>query len=77
MIMRIDMFSGLMKAKSHPAVTPSAGREYCTGYRCNLMAMGVIVAIEFVVYYVIDAGNRHLLSRFELFILARHFALFA
>jgi hypothetical protein len=35
MILRLDVFSGLLKPKSRPTVTASAWREDCAGYRCR------------------------------------------
>jgi hypothetical protein len=63
--MRLDVFSGLVQAKSHPAVTASAGREYGSGYRNHLMRMGVIVPVQFIVHHLIDTGGRYYISRLE------------
>jgi hypothetical protein len=74
MIMRLDMFSSLVKSKSHPAVTPPARRKYFADYRCNLMGKGVIVPVEFVMDHIVDTGCRYLVPWLE-FIRSFHFGL--
>jgi hypothetical protein len=76
MIMRLDMFSSLVKSKSHPAVTPSARRKYSAGYGCNLMGMSVIVPVEFIVDHIIDTGCRYLVSWLELIRFCCHIGLY-
>ena len=65
MIMRLNVFSSLVKSKSHPTVTASAWREDCAGYRCHLMRVGVIVPVEFIVDHIVDPGCRYFLSWLE------------
>jgi hypothetical protein len=75
MIMRFYLFSRLVKSKSHPAVTPSARREYCARHCRHLMLLRVIVAVEFVVYHVVDAASLDFLSRLKLFTFVCHVGL--
>ena len=63
MLMRLDMFRSLMKSKSHLAVTASAWREYFIGDCCNLMRVGVNLPIEPIMDHIVNAGDRHLVSR--------------
>jgi hypothetical protein len=72
MIMRLDVFSGLVKSKSHPAFTASAWRKDFAGYRCDLMGVGVIVSVEFIVDHIIDTGDRYLISWLEFIYLFLH-----
>lgn len=72
MIMRLNVFSGLVKSKSYPTVTASAWREDCAGYRCHLMGVGVIVPVEFIVDHIIDTGCRDFISWLEFIYLFCH-----
>jgi hypothetical protein len=65
------MFSRLVKSKSHPTMTAFTTRKDSASYCCNLMLLGVVVAIKFVVDHIIYAGSRNFLSRLELFTFVR------
>ena len=51
-----------MKSESHRIPTTPALREYLATYCSNVMSMGVIISVEFVVEYVIDPGGWHRIS---------------
>ena len=72
MIVRVEVFSGLVKTKSHRVLTTSAWREDCSRYRCDLMGVGVIVPVEFIVDHIVDTGCGHLVARLEYFIIVGH-----
>ena len=57
MDIRVYMQCGVVKAKSHLSATPSAGRKYFAGYRCDLMREGVIVAVKLIVSHIVNAGD--------------------
>jgi len=65
MLMRINMACALMQSKSNPALTASAWREDSAGNRCNLMGVGMIVPVEFIVDHIIDPGCWYFLSWLE------------
>ena len=63
--MRLHMFSGQVKAESHAVLTASAAREYFAGYSCNLVRVGVIVPVNSIVNYIVDAGGWDFVSGLE------------
>jgi len=64
-MMRLDWLGRLVKSKSHPAVTAQAWREDCSRHCDNLMRMGVVVPVEFVMNHIVDTGGRYPISRLE------------
>lgn len=75
MTMRLNVFSGQVKSKSHSIVTPSAWREDCAGYCCHLVGVGVIIPVELIVDHIIDTGCRYFLSWLEFIYLFCHVGL--
>ena len=54
-----------MKTKRDLLATHAAGWEFCSRLRFYLVRRGVILSVHLVVYYVVDTGDRHFISRFE------------
>ena len=72
MLVRLDMFSGVVKSKSHPTVTAPARREDGAGNRGDLMGVRVIVPVEFIVDHIVDTRGRYLVSWLEFICLVCH-----
>ena len=73
--MRTDVLRSLMEVESHSVAAPPAWREVRARYHCDLMWVGVKLAVELVVYDIVDAGGRDFLSRLEFCSLVRHITL--
>lgn len=73
--MPLDVVGGLVESESHPTMTSSAWRKDCAGDRCHLMRMSVIVSIQPIMDYIIDARVRHLVSGCEFTFSCFHIAL--
>jgi hypothetical protein len=72
MIMPVDVFSSLVKSKSHRAIAASAWREDFAGYRCDPVGVGVIVPVDFIVNHIVNTGCEHLIARLEHIIVVAH-----